>query len=672
MSKTVQIPAWGILSKYDPAGNAGSPERIQKDIAKRRGDAGSLLAPVDTSSLPKGVKLAYRLKPLPSLSETIPFSGYRNRRNLWKEDLRKKEVEEAQQEAQRAAASAPTLRNKAKAALTAGPKQLKDIIEAGMKLQSLRLKGIEKQEQQSKQMMGGSRAAGLHFETVHELVKGKKEKQTSRLQERREEVEEVEEDQAFDNQALLDAIENPLDSRQKANLLQTVKAGLKSGLQGVKNEEDPVLIQISKEIKELGWQEEHNDMLEELYSKRQYIKSVKNDSRAELDESDFRLLNLLENERNAHQAQQTHKKSGGGSLLKVNEMDDSEYDEENESSLENNFKPYLESATPYQENVSSYMTDMTFEDPDGGGQCQSCGMMIPSHMDEQFDALTGQSVHICPICNACEHLDWAGLQRAGKMIWAPSIPQSFLSQLTVLVVMTVGVLRDIDLMDKLRDSLFEGDEEKGYTPLSQTKREAILREHGVPAEKAADLVRKNLAKLEAIEERLGITRDQPDGSITIREIAESIKTLYDMLYYADMPLQDFFGGNGSNFDASDPLFYAEQMRAEGFFAQEINSLRKRHAELLKKIGNSSDGYDKLSKEEKKVFRDVGGLARSLLNLDGLRFLPDPAWWAPLIQGPWQGMLNKNFPPEKWKDFVPEIQINVLPSRKKSSKDTGRL
>lgn len=55
--------------------------------------------------------------------------------------------------------------------------------------------------------------------------------------------------------------------------------------------------------------------------------------------------------------------------------------------------------------------------------------------------------HVCPICHHCFHLDFAGLQKSGKIIWLPEVTQENLNLLCLamfLVIHKSGVNRNND------------------------------------------------------------------------------------------------------------------------------------------------------------------------------------------------------------------------------------
>lgn len=57
--------------------------------------------------------------------------------------------------------------------------------------------------------------------------------------------------------------------------------------------------------------------------------------------------------------------------------------------------------------------------------CQSCGLPAGTGgrlLDEHKVSKT-KSVHLCQICHTCLHLDWAGRNNAGVVIWLPELRQ---------------------------------------------------------------------------------------------------------------------------------------------------------------------------------------------------------------------------------------------------------
>lgn len=81
--------------------------------------------------------------------------------------------------------------------------------------------------------------------------------------------------------------------------------------------------------------------------------------------------------------------------------------------------------------------------------CQICGApggANGSLLDEHIVS-KGKSIFICPICHMCLHLDAAGRQKAGKIIWLPEMSQEQLNILCLAMFVAVGksgVLRGND------------------------------------------------------------------------------------------------------------------------------------------------------------------------------------------------------------------------------------
>lgn len=105
----------------------------------------------------------------------------------------------------------------------------------------------------------------------------------------------------------------------------------------------------------------------------------------------------------------------------------------------------------------------------------------------QFD---GSKKTLCPICHSCLHLDYAGMNKAGTMIWLPELTQVNLNVTCVLIFMT--------------------------------------------------LVSK------------------PSGPVD-KAFIERMKLLFKSFELRSQPLVTQFGGKNTLFDASSPLFYAQQL-----------------------------------------------------------------------------------------------------------------
>lgn len=681
--KPLQVLPWGVHSRLALGAYQHGPKPValaQEAIELWRKPLHQLLRTQEhpeTEGMPEGVQLAYMPRPLPSLSGTLPFSGIRKRlaaqRQQEKKDEQEKRAAEKEGKAREQQAREQQKRQASEVrqvqaqrgglpVLLRKAADLRRILRANQPHEAAHRKALD----QARKPLGGASAQGLNADAYISSIKGSALREDETVPGERASAEAAQ--RALESIKALSLKVQDGDSGigeagrdagvDTAELWQNVKQALGSGLDsGVTANANPLIKQLTQEIREQGWQPHHDDMLYALTQERLSLKSG-GDDKAELDYYKKQLLAALENERHAHDAREEFEKSGK-TKTRVNEMTDGDWQEDSFAEPDNNFQPYLKQGIGYQEEVACLMVHDN--DPGGAGQCQCCGMFVPSHLDDHVDSLTGNTVRLCPMCNATEHLDWAGLHQSGRMVWAPGIPQAFFTQVVTLCILAVSHLRDADELEAIEEVL--GDPNfPGLLPDKASLLQA-LELQGVPEDRLEEVLQAKLKRKQQLRRRLQCD-EEDTGRPDLKSLSEHIGNLYDRLEELSQPLRDLLGGQDGVLDVSDPLFYAEQLRAEGFSPEEVRLLRKKHDAILEKqAAHERDMEGKAASErtalewtseEKQTLQSVGSLVTALQGIEGLRYLPDPAWWAPLVLGPWRKQLEEDLPPARWRDFIPEM------------------
>lgn len=174
----------------------------------------------------------------------------------------------------------------------------------------------------------------------------------------------------------------------------------------------------------------------------------------------------------------------------------------------------------------------------GGVLCVYCGMDSPVGMEQHVESKA--LLNCCPLCHCCRHLDVAGDNKAGVMIWLPEISQGQLNSTVTIIFALVGLSK-------------VGDEIDAAT-------------------------------------------------------AERLRTFYSILESRTQPIEVFFNGKNEIFDASSPLWIAQQIRHSSL------------ALLNKDVKTGNGGTVKLTRQELE-FRQ-----------GGLRFLAHPQPFQKYIRG----------------------------------------
>lgn len=556
-------------------------------------------------------RLAYPLRVLPTLYPCVPLGEYATRRHLWllanNEDFRHKAEAEA---AKRKANYDAQLGALEKAREAQGPNQQHHLQQAFAKLLGDSRKILREH--------GG--ALEDAFNSARKAAKS-----------------------TVDSASLQDSLRDYVEkhsTESQTQLLATLNISLTQGLAGAEAETSAEVLELSKDLRENGYQPRHDQLLTELYQEREMLKVKLADPKAELGETSLICLRLLEAEKNAADARKEPEKKG---RMKVNEMDDSAYPEPVLSSQENDFAAYRDSpnALGLQEDSSVLLADSVFPDPRGSGQCDGCGLEVPTHLESHVDLFSGRTVRLCPMCHCAEHLDFTGFQRAGRMVWAPSLPQSFFSLLTVLALMSLDITRVKEQFETLGE-LLESDNPhanlKRLLPEGTTD-EAVSRELKI-AKDQYDSYKKKYAP------------EDPALQPGLFEISERIRSLHVLLEQQSTPLIGLFGADPEHLDPTDPLFIAEQLKAEGFLPENVQRLREEFDALDLK---DAKGNPVMSEDDRKLHgAHVARMDAQLARLDGLRFMPDLSYFAPLVLGPWKAALQAQLPLEQWALYFPTV------------------
>lgn len=748
MSNPVQIHDWGIASALDafvPPAPYAAKKLIDDAVEhERRMLVGPFsLFSIPQKELPEGFVASYVVRPMPSLTPHVPFSGIRTRLKA-RDDEQKKRLQEQQQEAARQA----RLSRQATSIFKRGIQESERLMQKAQHLKkNLAAARVAGTEAAAHEPMGGFSAQGIHADALQQAVgqpldgngssdagnappsgmddlirrslrhalgelleddlqepdvvheqpqqhgqrdgsqekpfhvqdeklmagmKGASDTSPAQPQDGSEAAAAGPKKDAAHGNSRGDALDwliNQRDNPQPGDagyLMSVMKRALSQQWQGVNQAESRKLLEVANDIYRHGWQKKHEQMLEELIFRRADLKKMTGRLKEELPEDDLRLLNILEAARAGAKAEADYRNSAAaGRQLRVNELPDSAYEEPAHSTPENGFPSYqsqlekegISQTQPDGQRLAALMF-LRDKDPGGGGQCRSCGMSVPSHLDECEDIFTGDKLQLCPICNCVEHLDWAGFQGAGRMIWAPAVPQAFLSQLCVLSVMAADVLRLDAEKQTLENDLFP--EEEAEEDMSDNDYEMLrnlrplhldrLRSANVSEDDAPQVLEMFYRRYKQLRRFFA---PPPGNSFRLNDFAERIQLFYSELSNMTLPLVSYFGGrDDSGVNVTSPLFYAEMLRGEGFFEGHVRELRSRHAQVMEKRKSAAP----LDDDDRNAMREISEMYRAIEGLGGLRFLPDPVWWAPLVKGPWSASLMRTHGPQRWAHFFPEETV----------------